>query len=253
VSETGSTNADLVLAARHGAAEQVLVAEHQTAGRGRLGRTWEMPAGAGLLCSVLVRPRLGLADAHLVTVAAGLAVLDAARDVAGVSAALKWPNDCVMVGVGADGGDRKLAGVLSESVLVGDRLDALVVGIGLNVNWAGRLPDELAGLATSLDAHAGGPVDREALLVAMLRSFGRHLARAESVLDAPSLRDEARARSATVGRRVRVELADGTVEGTATDLTTAGHLVVVDDDGRSHELAVGDVVHLRPQGSGTAE
>src|SRR5690349_15935960 len=121
VDETGSTNHDLLAAARAGEPEGlVLVADHQSAGRGRLGRVWEAPPGASLLMSILLRPVLGLADAHAVTAAVGLAAAYACEAVAGFRPGLKWPNDLVV-------GPRKLAGILAETNLQGDRLDALVV------------------------------------------------------------------------------------------------------------------------------
>src|SRR4051794_23009041 len=129
--EVDSTNRVLLDEARGGADEgAVVVADHQTAGRGRLGRTWVAPPESGLLLSVLLRPTFGVELAHLATAAVGLAAADACRDVAGVVAGLKWPND--LVAVAPDGQERKLAGVLAEADLRGGVLAAIVVGIGIN-------------------------------------------------------------------------------------------------------------------------
>src|SRR5918997_216125 len=156
VEETDSTNTRLLDEARAGAPEGVvLVADHQTAGRGRLGRRWEAPPGSSLLVSVLVRPDVPVGRAHLVTMAAGLAASDACEGVAGARPGLKWPNDLVV-------DDAKLAGLLAESVVDGVDLRALVVGMGLNVTAAP------ADGATCLADHAGGPVDRRELLQARL-------------------------------------------------------------------------------------
>jgi BirA family biotin operon repressor/biotin-[acetyl-CoA-carboxylase] ligase len=146
--ETDSTNTRLLEEARAGAPEgRVLAADHQTAGRGRMGRRWEAPPGSALLVSVLVRPALPLGRAHLVTMAAGLAASDACEALAGVRPGLKWPNDLVV-------DDAKLAGLLAESVVEGDALRALVVGMGLNVTAA---PAEGA---TCLAGAAGRTVER---------------------------------------------------------------------------------------------
>lgn len=245
VPEIDSTNRALLERARAGEAEGiVLVAEHQTAGRGRLGRTWEAPPGVSLLVSVLLRPSLPLERVHLVTVAAGLAAAEACDEVAGVLPSLKWPNDLV---IDDAAGTRKLAGLLAESVVDGGRMTALVVGMGLNVNWP---VEQLPEGATSLDNLAGHEVDRMRLLEVWLERLD---ARYRALPDDDGLADF-RERCATLGRPVRVETAAGPVEGEAVDVTADGHLVVDTGDGRQ-TFAVGDVVHLRTvQGPGdTAE
>jgi BirA family biotin operon repressor/biotin-[acetyl-CoA-carboxylase] ligase len=245
VAETGSTNADVLALARSGAASGVvLVADHQSAGRGRLGRTWGGPPGASLLLSVLVRPsELGVAadDLFLLSMAVGIAAADVARAATDSDIRLKWPNDLV---IETPGGSRKLSGILAESIVEGDRIDALVVGIGINVNWPEDLPPELAEIAIALNHVTGAEVDRDALLVDLLRRLD-HLLRP---FDRSVLRGRYRELSATLGRRVRVELASETIVGDAIDLTREGHLLVVDEcPDRPREITVGDVVHLRPQ------
>lgn len=231
VAETGSTNADLIEAARAGApAGRVLVAERQHAGRGRRGRTWEAPAGASLLMSILLRPALEVGELHLLTQWVALTAADACEQVAGVRPELKWPNDLLI-------GSRKLAGILAESVLSGDRAEAVVVGIGLNVDWPDPMPGDLAERATSLSAAARRPVTVDAVLDAMVAGMGRGF-------DAATVATRYRAELATLGRFVRVDLGDRVIEGMAVDVTPAGHLVVESSDGR-HDFAVGDVVHVR--------
>ncbi len=226
VDEVGSTNTELLAEARCGAAEGVvLVADHQTAGRGRLGRRWESPPGSSLLVSVLLRPTVALERAHLLTMAAGLAASDAVLDAAGVTAGLKWPNDLVV-------DDAKLAGLLAESVVEGAELRALVVGMGLNVEA------EPAEGSTSLARLSESPVDRRALLDAWLTCFDTRLDALDEVLV------DYRRRCSTLHRTVRVEQADGIFEGRALDVTDAGHLVV-EAHGSVHEVTVGDVVHVR--------
>lgn len=219
VAQVDSTNRVLLDRARAGAPEGlVLVADHQTAGRGRLGREWHAAPGDALLVSALLRPDLPARALYRVTMAAGLAAL-AAVEVSG--AALKWPNDVLVE-------DAKLAGILAESVIVGDRVDAVVVGMGLNVR-SGALPDG----AVALDA-LGGEADRDVVLDRWLVALG-------GLLWVDDLLDRYRAASATLGSAVRIELGSEVVTGVATGITEEGHLLV---GGR--EIAVADVVHLRP-------
>lgn len=245
VDRTGSTNADLVAAAGEGAGECALVADHQTAGRGRLDRRWEAPPGASLLMSVLVRPPFPVWGPHLLATALGVAAVDAVRSLAGVEVALKWPNDVVAPGAGADGQDLKLGGLLAE-LHAGEGGDAVVVGLGLNLAWADvGFPEELAATATAVDL-LGGSLDRADLVVELLRSMDATGELAFSAVACELLFESYRARCVTLGRRVRVELPVGELVGTASDLEPGGALVVVDDSGTEHTVTVGDVVHLRP-------
>jgi BirA family biotin operon repressor/biotin-[acetyl-CoA-carboxylase] ligase len=234
VEETGSTNDDLVAAAHRGEpAGAVLVADFQTAGRGRLGRRWEATPGSALLVSVLLRPGTAAAGwPHGATHAVGLAARDACQDVAGVAVELKWPNDLVV-------GDRKLAGVLAEGVVDGGRLAAVVVGLGLDVSGP------LAGAfgAVCLDELAGAAVARDDLLEAFLARLVGYVAQWET--DPAALVEGYRRTLATLGRAVRVELPAGEVIiGTAVDLTATGELVVATGGG-DRVVDAGDVVHLR--------
>jgi BirA family biotin operon repressor/biotin-[acetyl-CoA-carboxylase] ligase len=256
VAETGSTNADLMELARHGEPEGiVLVADHQTAGRGRAGRSWTAPPGAGLLLSVLLRPPAPVVE--LTTMAVAVAAAAAVELVAGFSPGLKWPNDLVWPGDGS-APDRKLAGILAEadwpassSISAGWKPPALgeravvVVGIGLNVAWPTDLPADLADVAVAINHVVDTPVDREDLVIALLSELAP---RYEALVagDRGSLLGEWRARSATLGRRVRIDLGSDDVDGTAVDITDDGHLVVDTVEGDRRTFAVGDIVHLRP-------
>jgi BirA family biotin operon repressor/biotin-[acetyl-CoA-carboxylase] ligase len=235
VSETGSTNADLLAAARQGAeANTVLVADYQSAGRGRRGRTWGAAPGSSLLFSVVVRPQIDGERAHLVTTALALGAVEACDSLAGVRPGLKWPNDLFV-------GDRKLAGVLAESVVAGERLEAVVVGMGLNVR-TGAAPTEAADTAVTLEDVSGAVIDRRELLGEILIGFAHWMGRIERAGGQAALVAAARHESATLGRQVSVELGDGTVlEGLARDLDERGALLL--EGGR--RVVVGDVVHLR--------
>lgn len=226
--ETPSTNAVVAERARAGEpAGLVVVAEAQTAGRGRLDRSWVSPPRAGLTFSVLLRPDLPPAQWPWLPLWTGLAVANALRERAQVDAVLKWPNDVLV-------DDRKVCGVLAEVPQPG----AAVIGIGLNVSTAA---DELShAQAGSLRLAGARTLDRDTVLRAVLRSLRSVLSDAATDVDAA--RAAYRERCSTLGRRVRVELpADRTTEGLAEAVDDDGRLVV---DGQAY--GAGDVVHLRP-------
>jgi BirA family biotin operon repressor/biotin-[acetyl-CoA-carboxylase] ligase len=213
VAETGSTNADLIAAAAAGAPDRsVLYADHQTAGRGRLDRTWIAPPGENLLVSLLFRHAPD--DAGELTRRVGLAAIGAAARCAGVEAKLKWPNDVLV-------GDGKLAGILAQRS--GD--GSVVVGIGLNV---GSCPEGAARL--------GDAATPEQVLRAMLVAYDALPADIDSMY---------RRELSTLGQRVRVELPHDEIIGTAIDIEPDGRLVVLDDCALTHRVTVGDVIHLR--------
>jgi BirA family transcriptional regulator, biotin operon repressor / biotin---[acetyl-CoA-carboxylase] ligase len=246
---TGSTNADLVAAARVGAGEQVLVADHQDAGKGRLDRRWEAPPGASLLMSVLVRPPFPAAGPHLLTTALGVAALEALRRLGGIDVALKWPNDLVAPGTGPGGADLKLGGLLAEYVAAAPGspggTPAVVLGIGCNLDWPDGFPADLADTATAVNL-LGGSVGREELVREILRGMADAGDLADDGGACARLLDAYRQRCVTLGRRVRVELPAAVLVGTAVDVDAEGALVVEDDQRVRRTVTVGDVVHLRP-------
>lgn len=233
LTEIDSTNRYALDAARGGEPSGlVVVADHQTAGRGRLGRTWEAPAGASLLMSVLLRPGVRLEAMHVLTMAAGLAMADAVEAVAGFAPTIKWPNDLLA-------GDRKLAGMLTEAEVTDGEVTAVVVGIGVNVMWT-DFPPEIAETATACNLVAGREVSRDALLDAFVDRYGVRLA------DLDAVSEDYRARLGTLGQRVRIELADETFEGEAVGVGDDGSLEVRTGPGTTRTVTAGDVVHLRP-------
>jgi BirA family biotin operon repressor/biotin-[acetyl-CoA-carboxylase] ligase len=229
----GSTNALAAAAAARGVPEVHLVlAGVQTAGRGRHGRTWTAPPGGSLLLSMVTRPGVVSADLPLLPLLTGLALAEAVADLLpGADVGLKWPNDLLL-------GGRKVAGILVEAVP-----GAAVVGVGVNVDWGSLGP---APPATSLAAAAGDrPVpDRWAVLAALLDRFaGRYPAWRAAPRDfLPAYR----ARSATVGRDVRVSAGGRAVTGTAAGVGPDGSLVVQPAGGPPVHLVAGDVEHVRP-------
>ena len=243
--EAASTNAVLAQRARDGAPEGlVVITEHQTAGRGRLDRTWQTPAHSALTFSVLLRPPVAQVPPQRwpwLPLLAGLAVTSALRE-EGYAAGVKWPNDVLITGSAGDAPtDRKVCGILVERVESPDG-PAAVVGIGLNTSLT---PEELpVPTATSLAIESGRPVDRTAVLQHVLRAVFAHYA--DWVADPDMLRPAYAAVSATLGRQVRAELPDGqVVVGTATAVDETGRLVIATPGG-DRAVGAGDVVHLRP-------
>ena len=245
VPSTGSTNADLLARALRGEPEGVvLAAEEQTAGRGRMGRSWTSPRYAALTFSLLIRPDVPPARRGWLPLLAGVAVAAAVTTVTGVPARLKWPNDVLA-------GEAKLAGILAEAAG-----DAIVVGIGLNVSTE---PAELSRLpagpgpgglpATSLRAAGATALNREKLLLAILSGFERWYQawrRAGGDPDRSGLRPEYVSRSATIGRTVRAELPGGqALSGPAAGVDSDGRLLVRVSSGAEVPVAAADVVHLR--------
>ena len=231
VPETGSTNTDLLQAGLSGAPDRtVLRADHQTAGRGRLDRTWEAPAGRNLLVSFLFRSVPD--DPHVLAQAVSIAARDAARSV-GVDAVLKWPNDLLV-------GTRKLGGMLAQAgPLVDGRPSFVVVGIGVNIAAA---PEGAASLANSGWSREVSPQE---FLDLMLPRIDGLLA-----LGTEGMHATYRESLATIGARVSVEVPSGeTIVGRALDVTPDGLLVVLDDCAVTHRFDTADVVHLRPAGS----
>ncbi|HLK95803.1 MAG TPA: biotin--[acetyl-CoA-carboxylase] ligase [Nocardioidaceae bacterium] len=243
VAESGSTNADLAERARAGAAATpagatLLVAEHQTEGRGRRGRSWQAPARSALTLSVLLRPVVPAERWSWLPLLVGVAVAEAVERTTGVEARLKWPNDVVV-------DDRKLAGILLERV-ESRTGPAAVIGVGLNVSLR---RDELpVPTASSLLLETGETVDRQPLLLALLRTLeALYLAWSETAGDpGAGLHASYVRRSATLGRSVRVALPEGgSLSGTAESVDAAGRLVVATGTGR-RTIGAGDVVHVRP-------
>lgn len=226
---TGSTNDDARALGREGAAHlTVVVAQEQTAGRGRLGRTWVAAPGEALLCSWVVRPALPVERWTVLPLLAGLAAVEAVRARTGVEAGLKWPNDLLVR-------ERKLGGILTEAEVPA----FAVVGLGLNVSTQ-RFPEDLP--ATSLALEGALRLDRADLLARILANFDASLADVEGALE------RYRAACVTIGRSVRVERSDGgVVAGVARAVTGAGAL---DVDGE--QVAAGDVHHVRTDEGGLA-
>jgi BirA family biotin operon repressor/biotin-[acetyl-CoA-carboxylase] ligase len=244
----GSTN-DLAarLAAGGGPEGTTVAAEAQTSGRGRLGRTWFSPQGAGLYVSVIVRPDAGArpggeapmpaapALPAVLTLAAGVALAEAVRETTGLLAEIKWPNDLVV-------GRRKLAGILAEASAQGSELEYVILGFGINVRPV-VYPPEVAQRATSIEAELGRPVDRGLLLAKALENLAacREAVRGGDV--AGVLARWRRLSPGAVGARVEWRTPAGPVTGRTAGLDEDGALLV-ERDGRIERVVAGEVIWL---------
>jgi len=237
----GSTNAVACRQAATGAAEGLLVvADEQTAGRGRMGRSWWAPKGASLLFSLLLRPVISATRAGQVSMCLGLGTAEGIERVTGLRPALKWPNDLLLDG-------RKLGGMLAELGLAGDQVEYVVLGLGVNVN---AVPPHLAATSISLSNALGRAVDRVELLAEILvrceawygrilstaaEAGGRKLGVAEPIQVAWA------ARLDTLGRDVTVVTAGGQLRGKAVGVSPEGALLVEGEDGEITMIWSGDV------------
>ena len=235
----GSTNDRSWEHLRQGEEGSAVVADLQTAGRGRHGRTWSSPAGVNLMVSVGIRPDLDATDAWLLGAATALAVRDACRSVLPPmmrdGLGLKWPNDVV------DGSGRKLAGLLLETAITGDRISEAVLGVGVNVNWPRtEMPSEIAGRATSLMDLGGGAVDRVALLRSYLIGLAGEVAGLEAGI---SPLERYRAASWLNGRDARISVGERVVAGRVRGVAGDGSLEL-ETNGGVVTIAYGEVVQV---------
>jgi BirA family transcriptional regulator, biotin operon repressor / biotin---[acetyl-CoA-carboxylase] ligase len=223
------------LGARHG---EVVIAEVQTQGRGRRGRGWIAPPGKSIPLSVVLRPSISAARAPEITLAAAVAVCEAARELGAPTARIKWPNDVECSG-------RKLAGILTELRADGERTRHVVLGVGLNCGQSREdFPEELEDRATSLRIEKGEDVPRALACARLLEALDEWLALHDLEGFAP-VRDRWRQLSSTLGRRVRVELEPGVLEGDAVDLADDGALIVRTADETLTRVMAGDVTHCK--------
>jgi BirA family biotin operon repressor/biotin-[acetyl-CoA-carboxylase] ligase len=229
--ETSSTNDVARDHARKGARAGFLVAaSRQTAGRGRLGRSWESPPERGLYVSIVLRPDLPMREAGKLTILSSLAMVDAVETVAGLRPRIKWPNDLVLNG-------RKLAGLLIETELKAGRLAFAVIGIGLNVrHQAEDFSPEVRELATSLYLATGRAYRRADLLVALLHAMERRLAQPFQ-----EAREAWAASSLTLGQQVSLTTGRGRKHGQALGLDESGALLVRGDSGEVEAITAGDM------------
>jgi BirA family transcriptional regulator, biotin operon repressor / biotin---[acetyl-CoA-carboxylase] ligase len=232
--KVGSTNDVALRLGQEGEPQATLViAEEQTAGRGRAGRVWHSEKSSGIHVSVLLRPQLPPGEAPLLTLLAGLAARDAVAEQTGLEADVRWPNDLLL-------GGKKFCGILTEMQAEPDRIHFVVIGIGLNVNHT-RFPETLAGVATSLRIEAGRAASRLELLVKLLRQLDRYYNRFLAEGARPILERFAQVSSYARGKRVRISTPTESYVATTAGLEPNGLLRVVREDGRSEAVISADV------------
>jgi len=235
---TESTNdVALKLAAEGAAHGTVVVAEEQTAGRGRLGRAWYSEKSSGIYTSVILRPPLSPAAAPVLTLMAGVAAQQAISSTTGLAVDIRWPNDLLV-------NRKKVCGILTEMNAELDRLHSVVLGIGINVNHS-QMPAELRAIASSLRMEAHRAVSRVQLLVALLRELERHYHLLLKDGNAAITERWAAASTFARGKRVRVVTADGETLATTAGLDPSGALRIRRDDGREESLVAGEVVEVK--------
>ncbi len=235
--EVASTNTLAMELAANGTPEgTVVIAETQTGGKGRRGRTWVSPKG-NLYLSVVLRPNIPMHKAPLITLMGAVAVASAIRKTCGLEAGIKWPNDILISG-------RKVSGLLTEMSAEQDRIRYIVLGIGVDVNMEmGELPPEVRGLTTTLAAEVEAKINRTALLQQLLRDleswYKKFLTNDEDVLE------EWKKLNLTIGNRVAVSGAGESLQGLAQGVDNEGRLIVRCDDGTIHTVAAGDVTIVK--------
>ncbi|GLI39214.1 biotin--[acetyl-CoA-carboxylase] ligase [Geobacter hydrogenophilus] len=235
VGETDSTNTLAYRLAEDGAVEgTVVIADAQNRGRGRLGRQWESPAGVNLYCSIVLRPPIMPLHAPQLTFLSAVAVAEAIERSAGLAPVIKWPNDVLVNGF-------KVAGMLNEMSAETERIDFLVLGIGVNINMQrDQFPADLRHPASSLAIEAGHEVSRLSFTRALLESLDVHYSQYRAEGYAP-LRQAWLGRSAVMGRRVRVSGNQGDMAGTVEGIDEIGALLLRTADGTLERVLAGDV------------
>ena len=216
----------------------VIIADAQTAGKGRLGRSWISPPGKNLYMSIVLRPGISPRDATALTLLAAVACTSAIRRSASIPASIKWPNDLLV-------GQRKMGGILTEIKADIDRIIYAIVGIGINVNLHPQdMPEEIKAIATSIFVETGGHFSRSELAGAIILDFdkwyGRLLTKGKAVIA-----DEWLTMSSTIGERIRVAAVNQTFEGVAEGIDDDGLLILKLNDGTYLKLSAGDVTIVR--------
>jgi len=215
----------------------VLVADRQTKGKGRLGRTWESPAGANIYMSLLIRPDLEPRDTTMLTVLSAVAGALALRRLCSLPISIKWPNDLVI-------SNRKLGGILTEVRADPDRVALAVIGMGINVNMYGRdLPESIRDIATSVRMETKKIHPRNEIIIQLLREFEHWYSILKKEGKKPLL-DAWRNNSFTLGRKVNVVMQDISLSGIAEDIDNNGMLILKMRSGKRKTICSGDISFL---------
>ena len=230
--ETDSTNLWIKRLAKEGASEGTLaLAEFQSAGRGRLGRSWEVPEGTSVMMSILLRPKFEPQYAPTLTLVMGMAVAKAVKNL-GFDVSIKWPNDVVV-------SHKKICGILTEMGVRDGKIDYAVIGVGINVNIR-EFPEEMADKATSLYLESGKEFDRSQIPGLVMEAFEKYYEKFAATCDLSGLKEEYESILANYNQPVRV-LAKAPYEGVARGITDGGELLVEKTDGPIVAVSAGEV------------
>ena len=230
--ETDSTNLWIKRLAKEGASEGTLaLAEFQSAGRGRLGRSWEVPEGTSVMMSILLRPKFEPQYAPTLTLVMGMAVAKAVKNL-GFDVSIKWPNDVVV-------SHKKICGILTEMGVRDGKIDYAVIGVGINVNIK-KFPEEMADKATSLYLESGKEFDRSQIPGLVMEAFEEYYEKFAATCDLSGLKEEYESILANYNQPVRV-LAKEPYEGVARGITDGGELLVEKTDGTIVAVSAGEV------------
>ena len=230
--ETDSTNLWIKRLAKEGASEGTLaLAEFQSAGRGRLGRSWEVPEGTSVMMSILLRPKFEPQYAPTLTLVMGMAVAKAVKNL-GFDVSIKWPNDVVV-------SHKKICGILTEMGVRDGKIDYAVIGVGINVNIK-EFPEEMADKATSLYLESGREFDRSQIPGLVMEAFEEYYEKFAAACDLSGLKEEYESILANYNQPVRV-LAKEPYEGVARGITDGGELLVEKTDGTIVAVSAGEV------------
>ena len=230
--ETDSTNLWIKRLAKEGASEGTLaLAEFQSAGRGRLGRSWEVPEGTSVMMSILLRPKFEPQYAPTLTLVMGMAVAKAVKKL-GFDVSIKWPNDVVV-------SHKKICGILTEMGVRDGKIDYAVIGVGINVNIR-EFPEEMADKATSLYLESGREFDRSQIPGLVMEAFEEYYEKFAATCDLSGLKEEYESILANYNQPVRV-LAKEPYEGVARGITDGGELLVEKTDGTIVAVSAGEV------------
>ncbi len=232
--EVDSTNIWAKQLAKEGAPEgTLLLAERQTAGKGRRGRTWISPGGQSIYMSLILRPDIRPQQASMLTLVMGLSVVQACRDMLNLDAWIKWPNDMVVNG-------KKVCGILTEMSMSGSSIDSVIIGTGINVNQTG-FSEEIAGTATSLAIEKGKEIDRKQVLDAVLEVFARNYELFLQTGDLQNLTETYNQVLINKGKEIRVLDPTGEYNGISHGINEKGELLVTKEDGTCEAIYAGEV------------
>ncbi len=232
--ETGSTNEQARMLAYNGEPHGTLVvADRQTSGKGRRGRSWDSPAGVGIWMSLILRPDISAVSASMLTLVMAMAAAKGIKKVTGIECLIKWPNDLVV-------NKKKVCGILTEMSTEFSDIRYIIIGVGINVNQTG-FDDELAGTATSLFIESGKSYRRSEIIAATMKAFEEYYAKFIETSDMSALKDEYNGILVNCGREVCVLDPSGSFRGTALGISDKGGLLVQADGGGMSEVISGEV------------